>query len=95
MGVDGIKGTMDEKTAGVIIPPNRLSKEALNGLVEEFILREGTDYGLHEYSLEDKKKHIFSQIESKRIVIVFDPNLESTSLMTQQQLKNHSPATEF
>ena len=36
------------------IPAERLSAEVLRAVIEEFILREGTDYGSYEVSLEDK-----------------------------------------
>ncbi len=32
-------------TAGVELSPDDLSPEALRGLVEEFVTRDGTDYG--------------------------------------------------
>lgn len=65
----------------MVIPRERLSEEALDGLIEEFILREGTDYGLREYSLEEKKNKILSQLDSGRICIVFDLKEETCSLM--------------
>jgi uncharacterized protein YheU (UPF0270 family) len=34
-----------------IIPVNKLSPEALQGVIEEFISRDGTDYGEMEVSL--------------------------------------------
>ena len=37
-----------------IIPIERLSPEAIQGVIEEFILREGTDYGEKETSMETK-----------------------------------------
>ena len=36
----------------MIIAVSDLSQEALYGLVEAFVLREGTDYGELEFSLE-------------------------------------------
>lgn len=35
-----------------IIPTERLSPEAIQSVIEEFILREGTDYGETEGSME-------------------------------------------
>ncbi|GAA5316504.1 MAG: YheU family protein [Candidatus Pelagadaptatus aseana] len=67
----------------VIIPYEQLSSEALNGLVEEFITREGTDYGLQEISLTDKVAQVLTQIKQGDVVIVFDAGMESVSLMTR------------
>ena len=65
----------------------QLSPEALDGLIEEFILREGTDYGDHEYSLEQKKQHIIKQLNNKSILIMYDPSQESTTLIRTEIFK--------
>ena len=36
------------------IPPSKLPPATLNAIIEEFISREGTDYGTREYSLAEK-----------------------------------------
>ncbi|TIE66479.1 YheU family protein, partial [Legionella pneumophila] len=36
----------------MLIPWQELSPEALENLIESFVLREGTDYGEHERTLE-------------------------------------------
>jgi uncharacterized protein YheU (UPF0270 family) len=36
------------------IPHSQLSKEVLDAVIEEFITREGTDYGDRVISLDDK-----------------------------------------
>ena len=68
------------------IPYQQLSKEALDGVLEEYINREGTDYGLHEYSLEDKKEQLLAQIKSGRAQIVFDHGSQSVSILAKDQL---------
>jgi len=54
------------------IPMDKLSSDALEGLIEEFILREGTDYGANEVSLATKKQQIYKQLEKNEIKIIFD-----------------------
>lgn len=78
---------MEEKKVGVVIPQEKLSKEALKALIEEFILREGTDYGSHEYSLEEKRQKVFKQLKTNQVLIFFDPELENTNLLTVDQIK--------
>jgi uncharacterized protein YheU (UPF0270 family) len=73
----------------VIIPFDQLSPEAINGLVEEFITREGTDYGLEEVSLNDKVAQVMTQIKRGEVVIVYDAGMESVSLMTSQVAKEN------
>ena len=73
--------TEPEILAPVEIPVDQISAQALDGLIEEFILREGTDYGAAEVSLAAKKQQIHRQIEDRRIKIVFDLNTESVTLL--------------
>jgi uncharacterized protein len=77
----------NEKKVGVMIPKEKLSDFALNGLIEEFILREGTDYGVNEQSLEQKKNQILNQLNKNHIIIFFDPEIESTTLMRKEEVK--------
>lgn len=37
------------------IPYQQLSADALDGILEDFVTREGTDYGDYDYSLADKR----------------------------------------
>lgn len=68
----------------VDIPVESLSSEALNGIIESFILREGTDYGAVEISFERKKEQLRKQIEKKETRVVFDPNSESVTLVSKR-----------
>lgn len=69
------------KKKPVIIPPDRLSPEALQGLIEEFITREGTDYGMREVALESKVSSVRRQLEAGFAVIVFDSKTETTTIV--------------
>ena len=62
-----------------------LSPDALSGIIESFILREGTDYGAVEASMEAKQASLLRQLSAGEIKIVFDAELESLTLMTLQQ----------
>ena len=59
-----------------------LSAEALRGLIEEFITREGTEYGHREYSLDDKVRQVERQLASGEAKIVFDTVEERANLVT-------------
>ena len=75
------------------IPIDSVSKEALNNLIESFILREGTDYGAIEIEHEKKVLKITKQLEAGRIKIVFDSNSESVTLMTDQDWSRNKKLT--
>ena len=62
---------------GIEIPWRSLSPAALTGLVEAFVLQEGTDYGHSEYSLEEKVASVRTQVSSGKAYISFDPDTET------------------
>ena len=64
-----------------IIPIERLSSETIQGVIEEFILREGTDYGEKETSMETKIRQVRTKLEKKLSVLVFDDESETTSIL--------------
>ena len=70
----------------VEIPKERLEPETLRRLIEEYVSREGTDYGGHVYSLDQKIAHVMQQLERGAAVIVFDTELESCNIITKEQL---------
>jgi uncharacterized protein len=64
----------------VVVPHFELTPELLHAVVESFVLREGTDYGEREFSLEDKVAHVIGQLKRGEARIVFDPESESVSI---------------
>ncbi len=72
----------EELQAPVFIPLNALEPETLARLIESFVLREGTDYGHTEFSLEQKVAHVRRQLERGEARIVFDPNTETVGIVT-------------
>lgn len=62
------------------IPPSHLQNTTLRNIVIEFILREGTDYGLREWSIDEKVDQVINQINQKKAVIVFDLTSDSFSI---------------
>lgn len=70
----------------MIIPYQDISSDALQGLIEEFITREGTDYGDMEYTLADKVEQVKQQLQQKQIFIIFDSFTECCNIVTKEQL---------
>jgi len=65
----------------VVIPHKELSTGALQGVLESFVLREGTDYGERESTLEEKVSHVLRQLDRGEAQIVFDPNTETLDIV--------------
>jgi len=77
----------DTPEEGVIrVPADMLSADALNGIIEEFVSREGTDYGDYDFSFDDKKDQVRAQIRCGQVVILFDPVGETCQLALADQL---------
>jgi len=62
------------------VPPESLSPEALQGVVEAFVLREGTDYGHRDFTLEEKCEAVRRQLRQGFAEIWFDPETGSTTI---------------
>jgi uncharacterized protein len=65
----------------ITIPYSELSAEALRGVVESFVLREGTDYGVRQYSFEEKVEQVMEQLRRREAQILFDPDTESVTIV--------------
>ena len=64
----------------VEIPATELTTDVLRALVESFVLREGTDYGVQEVSLASKVAQVLRQLQRGEARIVFDPVTESVDI---------------
>ena len=70
-----------EAIASVQVAPDDLAPHTLRAVVESFVLREGTDYGLHEVSLEAKVEQVLVQLRRGEAHITFDPATESVNVV--------------
>lgn len=55
----------------MIIPYDQLSSDALEGLIEEYVTRDGTDYGEQEISLVERVTQVKRLLVSGEAVILF------------------------
>ncbi len=62
------------------IPYRELSQDALKAIIEEFITREGTDYGDQDYSLQDKIQQVKRQLEVGEAIINYDADSQTCHL---------------
>lgn len=71
----------------MIIPYQQLAAETLDAVLESFVLREGTDYGEQEVSLERKLEQLRQQLKRGELLLCFDEPTESINLLTPQQAR--------
>jgi uncharacterized protein len=65
----------------VTVPYMELSADALQGVIDSFILREGTDYGDRTFLHEQKVAQVRLQLERGEARIVFDPLDSSVTIV--------------
>lgn len=65
----------------VVVPYTELSEEALRGVVESYVLREGTEYGEREFSLDQKVAQVLRQLRRSEARIIFDPGSETVDIV--------------
>lgn len=70
----------------IIIPFKELSPEALQGVIEDFVTRDGTDYGESEIPLETKVQQVLNQLGSGKAVIVFDQKTQTCNIVSKDAL---------
>lgn len=71
---------------GIIIPHKKLSPQALQGLIEEFVTRSGTDNGYIKATLEQNVAMIMAQLHRKEVVVVYDENTRTANIVPAQSL---------
>ncbi|MEH6549791.1 MAG: YheU family protein [Pseudomonadales bacterium] len=76
----------------LLVPYDQLSEAALSGMMEEYVSRDGTDYGEQELSLDAKVGRLRVQLQRGQVVIVFDSETESCNLFTAEQFQQMNSA---
>lgn len=69
----------------MIVPWQEIAPDTLDNLIREFVLREGTDYGASETSLETKIKQVKAQLQANKAVVVYSELHETVNIQTHNQ----------
>ena len=67
----------------VEVPHARLAPDVLRRLIEEFVTRDGTDYGAVELTLGAKVARVMEQLEAGELAIVVDPEQEAIDIVAR------------
>ncbi|WP_019029538.1 YheU family protein [Colwellia piezophila] len=71
----------------MIIPLEQLSNETLAAIIEDFILREGTEYGAEDVSKAAKIVQVKKQLEQGNAVLVYSELHESVNILPSDQFQ--------
>ena len=73
------------------IPPEHLSKDVLDALIEEFVTRHGTDLT----DAATKAAQVRAQLTSGEVVIVWDEKTESANIVSKDAKEEPPPQSEL
>lgn len=79
--------------APIRVAPDDLEPDTLRAVIESFVLREGTDHGVHETSLEDKVAQVLIQARRGEAHITFDPATQSINLVVTSAISGSGRVT--
>ena len=69
------------------VPYRDISPDALQGLLEDFVTRQGYDTTEVDAGLEDWVQQVRQQLVKGELTIVFDPLTESVTILTKQEYR--------
>lgn len=84
---DAVTGDAVPAGAVIEIPWQEIAPDTLDALIEEFVTRDGTDYGAVEVSLDRKVTQVREQLRRGDVVIVFDALGESVNILSRQAFR--------
>ncbi len=69
----------------VEVPWESLESGTLQNLLEEFVTRDGTDYGEHESSLQSRVRQVAQGLKEGRYLIVFSQSQALANIVECEQ----------
>jgi uncharacterized protein len=73
------------------IPWQQIQPETLRSMIEEYVTRDGTDYGAREADFETKIRQVMRLLNLKKLRLVFDPETESCDFRDELKSSTNSP----
>jgi uncharacterized protein YheU (UPF0270 family) len=73
------KNNHDEN--GIDVPYDQIDPETLRNMIQEFVTRDGSDWGDPGGALEDKIAQVLRQLKNKQVKVVFDLKSETANIV--------------
>lgn len=67
----------------MLIPIEELQEDTLLAVIESFVLREGTDYGETEFSLQDKVNQVHRQLLAGDALLVYSELHQTVNIVAK------------
>jgi uncharacterized protein YheU (UPF0270 family) len=78
---------MENQHEWIVIQHDNLTEEALQGLIEEFVTREGTDTGYTDGSLEENIEMVKRQLKRGDVIIVYDGDTQTANSVPKKNAR--------
>ncbi|XPF92644.1 YheU family protein [Colwellia sp. RE-S-Sl-9] len=78
----------------MIIPFKDLNSETLFSIIKEFVLREGTEYGAEDVSIEEKVEQVRKQLTLGTAVLVYSELHETVNIIPADQFEEEKEELE-
>lgn len=66
---------------GIEVPCERLDPATLRNLIQEFVTRDGADWGEAGGALEDKVSQVLRQLRNRKVKVVFDLQSQTANIV--------------
>lgn len=77
---------MPDREELLVIPHRQLSADALSGLIEEFVTRDGTDSGYTRGSLPENVNMVHRQLDAGEALIVYDNRTKTCNIVAAETI---------
>lgn len=74
----------NQQEEGIEVPYEQLNPDTLRKMIQEFVTRDGADWGDAGCALEDKVQQVLRQLKHKRVKVVFDLRSETANIVSSQ-----------
>ena len=75
------KKPAEHREEGIEVPYDRINPETLRNMIQEFVTRDGADWGEAGCTLEDKVEQVLRQMRDKKVKVVFDLTSQTANIV--------------
>lgn len=75
------ESNVEQQEEGIEVPYQQIDPETLQRMIQEFVSRDGADWGDAGCALEDKVEQVLQQLGQKQAKVVFDLRSQTVNIV--------------
>jgi uncharacterized protein YheU (UPF0270 family) len=75
------ENNVKQQEEGVEVPYRQIDPETLRRMIQEFVSRDGADWGDAGCALDDKVEQVLQQLQHKQVKVVFDLRSQTVNIV--------------